>query len=66
MQQVFWFGYVKKLEIFRFQFFVGDVISGVGLGLFGRDYQALGTNTKSQFSDSSFWWKLGYNEFKSP
>jgi len=40
---------------------VDDVISGVGLGLFSRGHRALGTNRKSQFFDSSFWWKLGYN-----
>jgi len=33
---------------------VGDVISGVGLGIFGQGHQALGPNHKSQFFDSCF------------
>jgi len=37
---------------------VGDVVSGVCLGLFGRGHRALGPNRKSQFFDSSFSWKL--------
>jgi len=45
----------------NFSFFVGDVISGVGFGMFGWGYQAMGPNRKSQFSDSSFYWKLGHN-----
>jgi len=43
-------------------FFVGNVISGVGLGLFGRGHLDLGPNCKSQFFDSSFYWKLGYDQ----
>jgi len=37
MQQVFSLGF-KKLE--SFGFYVGDVISGVGLGIFGLGYWA--------------------------
>jgi len=33
---------------------VGDVISGVGLHLFGRGYQALGPNCKRDVFCSSF------------
>jgi len=32
----------KKFLGFGFHFFVGDVVSGVGLGLFGRSYRAMG------------------------
>ena len=52
---------IKELESFGFGFFVGDVMSGVGLRIFGWDYLALGLNHKRQFFDSSFYWKLGYN-----
>jgi len=40
---------------------VGDVISGIGFGVFGPGYWSLGLNHKRQFFDSSFYWKLGYN-----
>jgi len=33
---------------------VSDVISGIGLGIFGPGYWALGANGKSQFFDSGF------------
>jgi len=33
---------------------MGDVISGVGLGIYGPGCQALGANAKSQFFESSF------------
>jgi len=42
------------VESFGFCFFVGDVITGVGLRIFGRGHRALGANTKSQFFESSF------------
>jgi len=38
-----------NFESFGFRVFVGDVIFGVGLGLFGRSHQALDPNRKSQF-----------------
>jgi len=37
-----------------FEFFVGDVIMGAGLYIFGRGHQVLGANAKSQFFDSIF------------
>jgi len=37
-----------------FSLFVGDVISGVSLDLFGQGYWALGFNCKREFLDSSF------------
>jgi len=49
----------KKLE--SFGFFVGDIINGIGLSLFGPGYRALGASAKSQLFDSSFYWKLSYN-----
>jgi len=42
------------LESFGFEFFVGGVIVGVGLHIFGLSHLALGANAKSQFLDSSF------------
>jgi len=36
--------YFFKFESFGFQFFVGDLISGVGLGHFGPGYLALDAN----------------------
>jgi len=38
---------------------VSDVISGVGLGLFGRGHQVLGPNRKREVFCSSFCCKLG-------
>jgi len=46
MQQVFYWGFLKIVKFWISVFFVGDVLSGIGLG---PVYQALGTNTKSQF-----------------
>ena len=43
---------LKFLKGLDFSFFVGDIISGIGLGLFGRGHQALGPNCKNQFFDS--------------
>jgi len=37
---------------------VGDVISGVGLGLFGRSFWGLGHNHKRGVFNSGFHWKL--------
>ena len=37
---------------------MGDIISGVGFGIFGQGHIALGPNHKSQAFDSSFYWKL--------
>jgi len=48
-------------KVLELVFFVGDVISGVGLGIFSQGYWALGSNGNHQFFDSSFYWKLGYN-----
>jgi len=45
----------------KFVFFVSDIIMGVGLRIFGRGHRALGANSMSQFFDSRFYWKLGYN-----
>jgi len=44
-------GIFFKLVSFGFQFFVGDDITGVELGIFGQGYQALGPNHKSQIFD---------------
>jgi len=40
-------------------FFVGAIISGVGLGLLCWGYQALGPKCKRKVFCSSFYWKLG-------
>jgi len=53
--------FCEKLEKFGFVFFVGDISVGVGSRIFGQGYQALGTNPMSQFFDSRFHWKLGFN-----
>jgi len=42
------------MESFGFCFFVRDVISEVGLGLFGRGHQTVGANTKRQFLTQTF------------
>jgi len=42
-----------KKKCLGFGFFLGD-ISGVGVGLFGRGYWALGPNYKSEV----FWWSF--------
>jgi len=39
---------MKKIFL-GFGFFVGDVISGLGLGLFSLGYQALGINCKRKY-----------------
>jgi len=39
------------MESFGCCFFLGDVISGVDLGLFGQDQGAVRANTKSQLFD---------------
>jgi len=52
---------LKKLESSGFRFFVGGITIGVGLGIFGQGYQALGFNCKSQFHDAGFYWKQDYN-----
>jgi len=39
-------------------FFVGDVISRVGLGIFGQGHLTLDPNCKMEFFDSSSQWKL--------
>jgi len=39
------------LENFGFWVFLGDIISGVGLGLLGQSHQAVDANAKSQFFD---------------
>jgi len=51
----------KNWKVLDFSFFLGDIISRVGSGLFGQNHQALDPNRKSQFFDSSFNWKPGYN-----
>ena len=50
----------KYQKVLDFVSFVGD-ISGVGFRSFGSGYLAVGPNCKSEFFDSSFYWKLGYN-----
>ena len=40
---------------------MGDVISKVGLGLFGQGYRALDPNRKREVFRSSFHWKLSWN-----
>jgi len=48
-------------------FFCGLLHMAVGLRIFGRDDRVLGANPTSQFLDSIFYWKLGYNpSFLSP
>jgi len=37
---------------------VGDVMSGAGFNIFGQGLGS-GPNCKSQFFESSLWWKLG-------
>jgi len=54
MWKVFSFRFYKNWKVYDFGFFVGDVISETGLGLFGWCHQVLGANAKSQFFDSSF------------
>jgi len=41
--------YAKGGEGFGFVVLVGDIIIGVGLGIFGRGHRALGPNRKSHF-----------------
>jgi len=41
-----------------FVFFVGVIIMGIGLLIFGRGHWALGANAKNQFLTH---WKLDYN-----
>jgi len=43
----------KNWKLLDFKFFVGDVISGIGLGIFRRHW-ALGTNCKSQLFNQVF------------
>jgi len=52
--------FLKYWKVLDLGFFVGDITSGVGLNLFGSCCMALGANAKSQFFDSSFYWKLSY------
>jgi len=54
MWRVFYFGFWKSCEALDFVFFVGDIISGVGLGIFGPGNQALGANAKNQVFDLIF------------
>jgi len=51
--------WIKKMESFGFQIFVGDVISGVDLGHFRPRLLVL--NRKSQLFESSLYWNVGYN-----
>jgi len=44
----------KNWEVLDLNYFVGDVISGVGLGFFGLRHRILGPNPKGQFYDSCF------------
>jgi len=39
---------LKKLGSFECEFFVGDVILGVGLGFFGLRHQVMGPNRKRE------------------
>jgi len=45
---------LKQLKSFRFLVFVGDVITGIGLGLLGPGCQPLKGNFLTQV-----YWKLG-------
>jgi len=45
---------MKRFSVLGFVFFVGEVISEVRLGLFGRGYQILGPNDKREAFRSSF------------
>jgi len=45
---------------FSFHFFVGDIISGVGLGFLAQVTWPWEPITKGNFL-TSFYWKLGYN-----
>jgi len=49
----------KVFYVLGFGFFVGDIINGVVLGIFGWGYWALGPNCKREVFHSSFYWKLG-------
>jgi len=51
MREVFQFRFFKNWKALDFGFFVGNVIIGVDLCIFGRGHQGLGTNAKSQFFD---------------
>jgi len=44
-----------------FGFFVGDIVSGIGLGIFAQGFQALGPNCKREVFRSSILWKLCSN-----
>jgi len=45
---------MKKIKVLGFVFFVGDIISEMGLDLFGWGYQALDLNHKREVFHSSF------------
>jgi len=49
---------IEKIGCFGFEFFVGDVILGVGLGFFGLCHLPLGPNRKRESFVSK---KLGEN-----
>jgi len=40
---------------------LSDIIMGIGLSHFGRGHWAMSANPISQFFDSRFHWRLGYN-----
>jgi len=57
MRKVLYFR-LKKLGSFGFEFLVGGVMLGVGLGFFGLRHRDLGPNPKRQFFSLK---KLGEN-----
>jgi len=46
-----------KNNFLGFVFFVGDIISRVGLSLFGHSYQALGPTAGGKYFAEFFYWK---------
>jgi len=49
LQGVIKFALKKNRKVLGFRLFVGDVISGVGLGLFGQGHQALDPKARGNF-----------------
>jgi len=46
---------VRNEKKFKFWVFVGNIISGIGLGLFGQGNQALGPNRRIEVFITSFY-----------
>jgi len=52
---------IEKNVNFWVLVFVGDIVSGIGLGIFGQGHEALNPTCRMQCFDSRFYWKIGYN-----